>query len=169
MAPLPFSSLEDLNSYHNSQEKRQVANSNFQQSPSQITHNQLSYNNEFVKQNRNYQEFLQNNQTSGTPNFKTTPNPISSQNLGDNKQIPPNVPPLNQNYSKTAPRPAWTNIMNSVPTNQGMNMFNRFQTPIEYLSPHDQIITLLQEISFILKIIMILFILMFVSKLCERK
>lgn len=169
MAPLPFASLSDLNNYHNPQDNNNMVNNNFQQSTNQITQNQLNYNNQFVKNNQNYQEFLQNNQTSGTPKFQEKPNPISSPNLGGSKQIAPNVPPLNENYSKTAQRPAWTNIMNSFPTNQGINMFNRFQTPIEYLSEHDQIVTLLQEISFILKVIMILFILMFVSKLCEKK
>ena len=101
MAPLPFSSLSDLNNFHNPQDKNNMVNNTFQQSTNQITHNQLNYNNQFVKNNQNYQQFLQNNQTSGIPNFQEKSNPIPSPNLGNSKQIPPNIPPLNENYSKT--------------------------------------------------------------------
>ena len=39
---------------------------------------------------------------------------------------------------------------------------NKKQTPIDYLSDHDQLVAILREISFVLKIIMILIILMLV-------
>ena len=52
-------------------------------------------------------------------------------------------------------------------------MFNRFQKPfqnsIDYLSDHDQLVSLLQEICFILKSIMIILILLLVAKLCDKK
>lgn len=169
MAPLPFASLSDLNSYYNPQNNIQNVNNNFQQTTNQITQDQLSYNNKFSQNNSNYQQSVQNQEISQKPNFKENKNPISETKLGSNNEIPPNIPNTSINYTQNATRPGWTNILNSFPINQGINMFNRFQTPIEYLSEHDQLVALLQEISFILKLILILFILMVVSKICEKK
>lgn len=161
MAPLPFASLSDLYSYNNNSNNNGNNNvnnnENLKQNTNQITQESFARNNNFVQNNRNYQEFVQHNQTSEQANFKEKLNPISSPNLGQGKEIPPNVPNSPENLSKFAQRPAWSNIM------------NRFQTPYEYLSEHDQLVSILQEISFILKVIMILLILMFVSKICKKK
>lgn len=164
MAPLPFASLTDLYNYNNDNQKSNLINN----STNNITQNQLDYNNKFVKENQNYQSQLQHNQTSGNPNFKDI---AGTNKTEDKKNIPPNVPSLSENNSKFAKRPAWTNIHNS--SFKGLNMFNRFQKPfqnsIDYLSDHDQLVSLLQEICFILKSIMIILILLLVAKLCDKK
>ncbi len=173
MAPLPFASLPDIYNYHNDNQKSNLINN----STNNITQNQLDYNNKFVKENQNYQSQLQHNQTSGNPNFKDVDNSSPKLDIAgtnkteDKKYIPPNVPLLSENNSKFANRPAWTNIHNS--SFKGLNMFNRFQKPfqnsIDYLSDHDQLVSLLQEICFILKSIMIILILLLVAKLCDKK
>lgn len=177
MAPLPFASLSDLYNYNNPEQyngPRKSNNSNPNNlSDAEITQRNLAFNNQVVQNNTKHQQFLQHNQTSGKPNFREQeqqiPGPNLGPNLGQGQNIPPNIPNSSINNSRTAPRPSWSNISNAWPLNQGINMFNRFQTPVDYLSDHDQIVAILQDISFVLKIIMILIILMFISKLSEKK
>jgi len=98
-------------------------------------------------------------------------NEISQTNFANNAHFV-NENQKYQNYIKNnqiaGNRPAWNNITNTWPNIMGSNMFNRFQTPVDYLSDTDQIIALLKEISFILKIIVILFILFFIANICNK-
>ena len=158
MAPLPFASLSDI--YNNNNNNNNNAD---------IIHRNLAANNQFVQNNAKHQEYLQQNQTSGKPNFTEEQQKIPGPNLGQGQNIPPNIPNSSINRSENAPRPSTTNILNDSLIQKGINMFNRFQTPIDYLSDQDQLVAILQEISFILKIIMILMILMFICKLMESK
>lgn len=175
---LPFASLSELYNYNNNpgpgikEQNNPHRNNNPNSgnlSDAEITQRNLAFNNQIVQDNTKQQRFLQENQTSGKPNFKEQQQQIPGPELGRGQNIPPNIPNSSINNSRTASRPSWSNITNTWPFNQGVNMFNRFQTPVDYLSDSDQIIAILQEMSFILKIIMILIILMFISKLVEKK
>ena len=175
---LPFASLSELYNYNNNpgpanKEQHNPARNNNNNpanlQDAEIIHRNLAFNNQVVQDNSKQQQFLQQNQTSGKPSFKEQPQQIPGPDMGRGQNIPPNIPNASINNSRTASRPGWSNITNTWPLNQSINMFNRFQTPVDYLSDHDQLVAILQDISFVLKIIMILIILMFVSKLAEKK
>jgi hypothetical protein len=99
-------------------------------------------------------------------------NDLRSTNFG------PQPAPMTENESRFARRLAWTDKVNSWPSNQGFSMFNRFQgafgnredfgnlTDSECIQ---RIATLIQEILFVLKIIMLVLILLFVIKILQSK
>jgi hypothetical protein len=139
MAPLSFSEIN----YNNNNNNNNL--------------NQFQKDATLVQHNKQYQTAIKEKEIAGQPNFK--PN---------EQTLPPNTPKEQINYSTPAPRTAWTNVQQSWPPQQFNNVFNRFQT-MEHLSSDDHIIALLQEICFISKIIMILFILLVVAKIFEKK
>lgn len=132
--------------------------SNFGLTAEQIFQKNQQETNKCIDDNQRYQQKIKQDEIAGTPDFSSK-----------NATIPPNVQPVSQNNSVYAKRPAWTDIHNMWPSNQDFNMFNRFQSIRENYSNGDHIISLLQEILLILKIIMLVLILLFVIKMFEKK
>ena len=184
MAPLSCASVSDL------------YGSNFGLSPEQIAQQTLKNNQQCAENNSNYQQNLKENQIAGKANFQehfpqstfgnlndnnTNIPPIIKQqnNLKSSTNLGPNPAPLSINNSQFARRPAWTNINNEFPSNQGNSMFNRFQnifgqvenytTPLTDSDCLQQIVSIVHNIELILKIIMFVLILLFLIKLLEKK
>ena len=96
-----------------------------------------------------------------------------------NTNYGPNPAPLSENKSQFARRPAWSDVHNNWPSNQGFSMFNRFQdifgTRENFGAPPTgsdclhQLVNIAYNIEMILKIIMFVIILLFVIKLLEKK
>ena len=109
---------------------------------------------------------------SNESNGSNGSNDLRSSNFG------PQPAAMTENDSRFARRLAWTDKVNNWPSNQGFSMFNRFQgafgnredfgvlTDSECIQ---RIATLIQEILFVLKIIMLVLILLFVIKILQNK
>jgi hypothetical protein len=161
MAPLQCASVSDL------------YGSNFGLSPEQIAQKTLKNNQECAEKNAKYQQGLKENQIAGKANFQEN----------GNSNLPLHVAPTSENNSQFARRPAWTNINNTFPSNQGVSMFNRFQNTLQntfgarenFGAPATdsdclrQIVSIAHNIELILKIIMFILILLFIIKLLEKK
>lgn len=166
MAPLQCASVSDL------------YGTDFGLSPEQIAQKTLKNNQECAEKNLQYQNNLKQNQIAGKSNFQENFNKSNPGNL-ENNLIPPNYPPPQQNNTQFAKRPAWTNVDNTWPSNQGINMFNRFQnifgTREDFTLPGTdseclrRLVSLATSIELILKIIMFVLILLFIIKLLEKK
>ena len=108
--------------------------------------------------------------------------------INQNKQLRstnfgPNPAPLSEDESELAKRPAFTNIDNKFPSNQGNSMFNRFQNlfkmqdnfgnvPSNSMSDSDclrQLVFIANDIQLMIKIIMFIVILFFIIKILEKK
>ena len=127
--------------------------------PSKINDNKiqqtLQQNQLFVEKNNEYQEKIKQTEIAGKANYVPDVNSKKNNNIPPNQNIPPNLPKMENNYSIPAARPGWTNLS---------NFLNRIHN-IDYLSDHDQIVALFQEIIFVGKIIMILLVLILVCKI----
>ena len=186
MAPLPCASVSDL------------YGSNFGLSAEQIAQQTLKNNQQCAEDNSKYQQGLKENQIAGKANFQENFPQSTFGNLnGNNTNIPPmtnqannnnlrnvnfgpNPAPISENHSQFARRPAWSDVHNNWPSNQGISMFNRFQdifgtrenfgasagTDSDCLR---QLVNIAHNIELVLKIIMFVIILLFIIKLLEKR
>ena len=143
MAPLMCASVTDL------------YGPTFGMTPDQLAQHTLKQNQQCAEKNEKYQEFLKHNEIAGKASFKE-PGPGPGPGPG----------PTVVNNSTSARRPAWTDVNNEWPTNQGFSMYNRFQNPlkilfgngndIEYLSNEDcmhHLVKLVKELLLMIKIL----------------
>ena len=147
MAPLMGSSVFDL------------YGTDFGLPPEQIVEKTLKQNLELAEENKKYQETIKQFEIAGVHN-----------NLKNNQYVQhSNVLPENdfnhQNEINVAPRMMYSDINNellsSVSNKNSLNFFNRFQKEF-FGDPSDNIVTLLQEILFIAKIILLVLVLILV-------
>ena len=131
--------------------------SNFGLSAEQLFQKNQAESSKCIDNNQKYQQNLKQEQIAGTADY-TNKNTAT---------IPPNVPQVAQNNTIYAKRPAWTDTQNIWPSYQNFSMFNRFQN--EHYSSSDHIISLLQEMLLILKVIMLVLVLLFVIKIFDKK
>lgn len=126
--------------------------------PEQIVEKTLEQNNKLAEENKKYQETIKQCQISGTHNYLENNKYIEHSNVlpGDN---------FKQNEINVAPRMMYSDINNellsSVSNKNSLNFFNRFQKEF-FGDPSDNIVTLLQEILFIAKIILLVLVLILV-------
>lgn len=165
MAPLMCASVTDL------------YGPTFGMTPEQLAQRTLKQNQQCAEKNEKYQEFLKHNEIAGKAGSKEQgPDKMFT----ENKFSEPRSNIVND--STSARRPAWTDIRNEWPTNQGFSMYNRFQNPlkmlfgngndIEYLSNEDcmhHLVKLVKELLLMIKIIMFVLILLFLIKILDKK
>lgn len=171
MAPLLGASVSD------------IYGSNFGLSAEQIAAKTLSENQKLANKNHSYQKELKE-EIAGTPNFKEQ---YLSETFGKNNannispiNTPPNPGATSINNTKFAKRLAWTNPQNTWPSSNGFSMFNRFQDFFgtrENFTEHmttdseciHKLVSLVQELLLICKIIMLILVLLFIIKVLEKK
>jgi len=181
MAPLSCASVSDL--YGN----------NFGLSPEQLAEQivKKTYNQQDLKENQiagkaNFQEHFPQS-TFGNLNGNNTniPPMVNQKNNLRNTNLPPNPAPISDNKTEFARRPAFTDINNNFPSNQGFSMFNRFQnlfgtrdnlfgtrenfgTPITESDCLHQLVSIANDIQLILRIIMFIMILLFIIQILKK-
>ena len=147
MAPLTGASVFDL------------YGTDFGLPPEQMIEKTLKQNLKLAEENKKYQETIKQSEIAGVRN-----NLKINQHI-EHSNILPEHDYTHQNGINVAPRIMYSDINNelssSVSNKNSLNFFNRFQKEF-FGDPSDNIVTLLQEILFIAKIILLVLVLILV-------